>query len=305
MIKTDNRLIWLNGKIIDVNDAMINVLSPTSQFGLNVFEGIPAYWNEEKKQMFVFRLDDHYKRLLNSAKLIQIDCPYTAEELKKALIDTVKANDYKENLAIRQTLFVEGFGSWGSSDPVGMFVSPIPRKKTSAEYNTNGLKCCVTSWKRISENTLSPRIKCGANYLNSRVGQREALRNGYDTCIFLNEYDKVSEGPGSCFFMVKNNELITPVLSDGVLESITRDSIIQIANAEGIKVVERSISRTELYDCDEAFLCGSTMEIKPVISIDGYNITDQAGELTARISSIYKKIVTGEKDFNNWVTPIY
>ncbi len=305
MIKTDNRLIWLNGKIIDVNDAMINVLSPTSQFGLNVFEGIPAYWNEEKKQMFVFRLDDHYKRLLNSAKLIQIDCPYTAEELKKALIDTVKANDYKENLAIRQTLFVEGFGSWGSSDPVGMFVSPIPRKKTSAEYNTNGLKCCVTSWKRISENALSPRIKCGANYLNSRVGQREALRNGYDTCIFLNEYDKVSEGPGSCFFMVKNNELITPVLSDGVLESITRDSIIQIANAEGIKVVERSISRTELYDCDEAFLCGSTMEIKPVISIDGYNITDQAGELTARISSIYKKIVTGEKDFNNWVTPIY
>lgn len=205
-MKTDveNRLIWFKGKIINVNDAKINVLSPTSQFGLNVFEGIPCYWNDEEKQLYAFRLDDHYERLLKSARLLQLDCKYTKEDFREALVSVVKANEYEENLSVRQTLFVDGFGSWGSEGPVEMFVAPIPRGRTSAEYNKRGLHCCVTSWRRISDEDLSPRIKCGANYINSRVGQREALRNGYDTCIFLNEVGKVAEGPGSCLFIVKN-----------------------------------------------------------------------------------------------------
>ena len=187
MAKTDiaNRFIWFKGQIMNVNDAKVNVLSPTSQFGLNVFEGIPCYWNDEQKQLYAFRLDDHYDRLSRSARLIQLDCKYTREDFRKALIDTIKANEYDENLSVRQTLFVDGFGSWGSEGPVEMFVAPIPRGRTSAEYNKKGLNCCVTSWRRISDENLSPRIKCGANYINSRVGQREALRNGYDTCIFL------------------------------------------------------------------------------------------------------------------------
>ena len=235
-----NRRIWLNGEILNVNDAKINVLSPTSQFGLNVFEGIPCYWNEDKKQLFAFRLDDHYKRLMKSAKLLQIACKYTKEEMKKALIDIVQANEYYENISVRQTLFVDGFGSWGSEEPVGMFVAPIPKGRMSKEYNKKGLNACVTSWRRISDVNLSPRIKCGANYINSRMGQREALRNGYDTCIFLNEFGKVSEGPGSCFFMVKDGYLITPQLTDSVLESITRDSIIRIAKEIlGLNVVEK------------------------------------------------------------------
>ena len=276
-----NRLIWLKGQLLNVNDAKINVLSPTSQFGLNVFEGIPCYWNEAKKQLFAFRLDDHYNRLMKSARLLQIDCPYTKEELKKALYDVVKANEYYENISVRQTLFVDGFGSWGSEGPVQMFVAPIPKGKMSKEYNKVGLNCCITSWRRISETTLSPRIKCGANYINSRMGQREALRNGYDTCIFLNEAGKVAEGPGSCLFMVKNGVLVTPMLTDSVLESITRDTVIKIARKIlKIEVVERSIDRTELYACDEAFLCGSAMEVTPVISVDRYEIANgKAGEL--------------------------
>lgn len=187
-MKTDvaNRLIWLKGQILNVNDAKVNVLSPTSQFGLNVFEGIPCYWNDEEKQLYGFRLKNHYDRLLKSAKLIQLDCKYTAEDFKKALVDVVKANEYDENLSVRQTLFVDGFGSWGSDSPVEMFVAPIPRGRTSKEYNKKGLNCCVTSWRRISDDNLSPRIKCGANYINSRVGQREALRNGYDTTRWRN-----------------------------------------------------------------------------------------------------------------------
>lgn len=302
-----NRRIWFKGKILNVNDARINVLAPTSQFGLNVFEGIPCYWNEEEKQLYTFRLEDHYDRLLRSARLIQIECPYTKEELKNALIDVIKANEYGENLSVRQTLFVDGFGSWGSKDPVDMFVAPIPRGRTSAEYNKKGLHVCVTSWRRINDETLSPRIKCGANYINSRVGQREALRNGYDTCLFLNEAGKVSEGPGSCFFIIKNGVIITSQLTDSVLESITRDTVIVIAQNKGYKVVERTIDRTELYICDEAFLCGSAMEITPVLSIDRYIIGNgDTGKITKSLHMTYLDVVRGKiKEFKDWVTPIY
>lgn len=308
-MKTDvaNRFIWFKGEIVNVNDAKINILSPTSQFGLNVFEGIPCYWNEEEKQLYAFRLDDHYERLMRSAKLLQIECPYTKDGLKQALVDIVKANEYDENLSVRQTLFVDGFGSWGSSEPVGMFVAPIPKRKTSSEYNKKGLNCCVTSWRRISDNTLSPRIKCGANYMNSRVGQREALRNGYDTCIFLNEAGKVAEGPGSCFFMVVNSTLVTPMLTDSVLESITRDTIIKLAKDAGIPVEERTVDRTELYTCDEAFLCGSAMEVTPVLSIDKYVVGNgEAGKITVELHKAYLDVVRGKNEkLKNWVTPIY
>lgn len=303
----NNRRIWFKDKIIDVNDAKINVLAPTSQFGLNVFEGIPCYWNEEKKQLYAFRLDDHYERLLKSVKLIQIDCKYSKNDMKKALVDVIKANEYQENLSVRQTIFVDGFGSWGSDGPAEMFVAPIPRGKISSEYNKKGLNCCVTSWRRISDNNLSPRIKCGANYINSRVGQREALRNGYDTCIFLNDNGKVAEGPGSCLFIVKDGVLSTPMITDSVLESITRDSVIKIAKMLEIPVIERTIDRTELYTCDEAFLCGSAMEITPILSIDKYNICEEyTGNITNKLHCAYLDIVSGKNEkFKDWVTPIY
>lgn len=308
-MKTDvaNRFIWYKGEVINVNDAKINILSPTAQFGLNVFEGIPCYWNDEQKQLYAFRLNDHYDRLLRSARLIQINCPYNKQELTDALKAAVTANEYDENLSVRQTLFVDGFGSWGSEEPVGMFVAPIPRGRTSAEYNKKGLHTCVTSWRRISDTTLSPRIKCGANYINSRVGQREALRNGYDTCLFLNDAGKVSEGPGSCFFMVVNGTLITPMLTDSVLESITRDTVIQLAKANGIPVQERTVDRTELYTCDEAFLCGSAMEITPVLSVDRYTVgSGETGEITRKLHKAYLDAAMGKSEaFADWVTPIY
>lgn len=302
-----NRRIWFKGEIVNVNDARINVLAPTSQFGLNVFEGIPCYWNENEKQLYAFRLDDHYERLLKSARLLQIDCKYTKEDFEKALVDVVRANEYNENISVRQTLFVDGFASWGAEGPVEMFVAPIPRGRTSAEYNKKGLHCCVASWRRISDEMLPPRIKCGANYMNSRLGQREALRDGYDSCIFLNDMGKVSEGPGSCLFIVKAGTIITPRLTDSVLESITRDSVLKIAKEKGFPTVERTIDRTELYTCDEAFLCGSAMEITPVLSIDRYQIgSGEIGALTKELHMLYLDIVRGESEsFKNWITPIY
>jgi len=300
----EERLIWFRGELVPVKEAKVMVLSPTAQFGLNVFEGIPGYWNEEEKQLYVFRLDDHYDRLMRSARLLQIDCKYSKEQLKQALIDVVKANEFDENISVRQTLFMDEWGTWSSGGEAEMFVAPIPRGKTSAEYNKKGLNVCVTSWRRISENALSPRIKCGANYINSRYGQREALRNGYDTCIFLNEYGKVSEGPGSCFFMIKDGVLITPSFTDAVLESITRDSVIKIAKSLGYEVIERTIDRTELYTADEAFLCGSAMELTPVLSIDKYELGE--GEISRKLHKAYVDAASGKnKDFLDWVIPIY
>lgn len=299
-----NRLIWFKGEILNINDAKINIMAPTSQFGLNVFEGIPCYWNEEEKQLYAFRLNDHYDRLMRSLKLIQIDCPFTKDEMKKALIDVVRANEYDENLSVRQTIFVDGFGSWGSDGPANMFVAPVPKGKMSKEYNKKGLNCCITSWRRISDNNLSPRIKCGANYINSRVGQREALKNGYDTCIFLNEFGKIAEGPGSCFFMVKDGKLITPQLTDAVLESITRDTIIKLAREMGIEVVERTIDRTEVYTCDEAFLCGSAMEVTPILSMDRYTLGNPI--ITEKLHKAYLEAVIGKNnEHGDWTTPIY
>ena len=175
----NDRYIWLNGEIVNVENAKINVLSPTSQFGVNVFEGIRCYWNKDENQLYAFRLQEHFDRLKSSQKLLYMEDTFTIGELKKAFINVIKANEYKEDIAVRQTLFIDGFGSWSSRGPVNMFVAPIPKAKTNPEYNKRGLHCCVSSWQRINDNSISPRIKCGANYINSRMAQLEALKNGY------------------------------------------------------------------------------------------------------------------------------
>lgn len=308
MAKTEvsNRFIWLDGQIINVNDAKINVLSPTSQFGLNVFEGIRCYWNADKQRLYAFRPDDHFRRLKRSQRLLQMEDTFTIEELKQAFIDVVRANEYREDIAVRQTLFVDGFGSWSSRGPVNMFISPIPKAKTGAEYNKKGLHCCVSSWERINDNSLSPRIKCGANYINSRMAQLEALNNGYDTTILLNNQGNAAEGSGSCLFIVRDGVLITPQITDSVLESITRDTVIKLGLELGLKVVERAVNRTELYMCDEAFLCGSAMELTPVLSVDKYVIGNgETGEITNKLHCEYLKAVRGEGKHREWISDIY
>ena len=302
-----NRLIWLNGALVHVNDAKIPVLAPTAQFGLNVFEGIRCYWNDAEQQLYAFRLDDHYRRLLRSIQLLELDAPYTPGDLRDALVATVRANDSREDIAVRQTVFIDGFGSWGSSAPAGMFVAPIPKAKSAREYNQKTLRCCISSWRRIADTVLSPRIKCGANYINSRMAQREALRNGYDTAIFLNEAGTVAEGPGSCLFMIRDGVLVTPQLTDSVLESITRDTVLRLAHDLGIAVQERSIDRTELYIADEAFLCGSAMEITPIASVDGHALAALGDDsITENLHRAYLDAVTGTSGAHaEWRTAIY
>ena len=189
--KLEDRLIWFKDALVPIKDAQIMVFSPTAQFGLNVFEGIPCFWNDGKSKLFGFRIYDHFKRLQNSAKLLSLKNTYTIDDMFGALTKTIMANEVKEDISIRQTLFVDDFGSWTSDGPVYMFVVATPKNKLSSEYNHDGLHVCISSWTRINDNSISPRIKCGANYINSRMGQLEALKNGYNTCLFLNENKKV------------------------------------------------------------------------------------------------------------------
>lgn len=300
----NNRLIWLNGEILKVEDAKVSVLSPTAQFGANVFEGIRCYWNNEQQALYAFRLDDHYNRLLNSMKMFRMELKFTVADFKQALIEIVKANGYKEDIAVRQTVFIDGHGSWFSEGPIGMFVAPIPKGRTLLD-GKNGYSACISSWERISDRNISPRIKVGANYINSRMAQLEAKHNGYDTSIFMNSQGKISEGPGSCLFIVRDGKIHTPLLTDSVLESITRDTVIEIAKDLGFVVIERSIERTELYISDEVFLCGSAMEIVPIISIDGFHIKNSDLSITKKLISTYMSCIYGfESKYKNWLTKL-
>lgn len=304
----NHRLIWIGGKIVPVAEATVNVLSPTSQFGANVFEGIRCYWSEQDQQLYAFRLADHYKRLQNSIKILRFNSPYSTSDFQQGLVDVVKANGYREDIAVRQTVFVDGIGgTWNSCEPINMFIAPIAKPFQKIQDKA-GLRCQVSSWERISDRNLSPRAKVGANYINSRMAYLEARENGYDTALILNNQGRISEGPGACFFMVRDNKLITPPPTASVLESITRDTIIRIAAEQlGIETQERDIDRTELYICDEAFLCGSAMEITHITNIDGLAVGDgKLGKITQDLSNIYHQIITGQlSPYKEWLTPIY
>lgn len=306
MKEENKRFIWFKGKIVDINDAMINVMSPTSQFGANVFEGLRAYWNSYEKELYIFKLNDHIQRLQNSIEKIQFNSKFTNEFFKKSLIETIRYNNFREDIICRQTVFLDGFGNWSAKDSVDMFIAPIAKGRYFE--NNDGLNVCITEWERIHEKCLSPKIKMGANYMNSRMGQLDALNNGYDSAIFLNREGTVSEGPGSCLFMVKDDILITPPLTASILDSITRSTILEIADNDlNIKAIERDIQKNELYDADEIFMCGTAVEIAPVYSVDKKIIGRGAlGNITSSIRDLYIEIARGNvKKYKDWLTPIY
>lgn len=302
----NQRLMWLNGDLLPVCEAKINILSPMAQFGANVFEGIRCYWNDQEHQLYAFRLDDHYKRLFHSMKVFRMEASYTMDDFKNGLIEVIQANGYKEDIQVRQTVFVDGFGTWSSVAPIGMFIAPIPKKRIE-NVDQHVMRCGISSWTRISDRNLSPKIKVGANYINSRMAQLEASQNGYDSAIFMNEYGKVAEGPGSCLFMVRDGALITPPITASILESITRDTVLDLAkNILHIDVIERDIDRTELYMCDELFLTGSAMEVGSIKNIDGYDVGNGEYLITKDIHDAYLDVVTGNNSaYTNWLTSIY
>ena len=299
------RVLWLAGHLVPDKDAKIHILSPTCQYGINVFEGVRCYLSDSGNQLLAFRFKDHINRLFRSAKILRLRSKYTYSEIQNAFIDTIIANEYMEDISVRITLYISELTNWAYKGDCEMMIAPIPMGRT---YNSKvGITACVSSWERINDRSVSPRIKAGANYINSRMAQLEALENGYDTALFLNIEGKISEAPGACIFIVRDGTLITPSISSSILESITRNTIIHIAKDDfGLTVVERDIDRTELYISDEVFLCGTAAEITPIVSVDKIIIGDgKPGKITKSIKQRYFDIVRGKiKAYKDWLLPV-
>lgn len=289
-VETEN-LIWFKGEVMPHSQALVNVMSPTSQFGLNVFEGLRGYWNNDKKKLYIFRFDDHISRLFESCKLLSLTSPYFKDEIWGFVNDLLTRQKFETDIAVRLTLFVDGSGSWHTLDTPDLFISPIVKLRKNPN-NLSGFSACVSSWKRIDDSSMPPRVKAGANYVSGRYAHLEANKSGYDLPIFLNSKGTVAEGAGACIFIVRKNELITPTLQCSILESITRDTLIQLSRAMGLEVNEREINRSELLIADEIFLCGSAAEIAPITSVNNVLVGDgRPGPTTISLHEKYLQIV--------------
>lgn len=300
------KFIFYNGEIIPYGEAKIHVMTPAVKYGATIFEGIRGYWNEDKGEILLFRLEDHLLRLLQSIKLMRMEADYTLGQMAKWITSVVRANEFRQDIHIRQMVFVEGRGPSHATSPVGMSIAAMPMERF---YDVeNGIKVAVSSWDRIGESSMPPRIKCAANYQNSRLAAIQAKLDGYDTAIFLNSRGKVSETVNACTFIVKAGTTITPTVTDDILEGITRDTVLRLCSEQlRISAVEREIDRTELYRADEVFICGSAVEITPVVEVDCYRIGEgKPGKITRQIQSAYQNLVRGKvRGYERWLTPVY
>lgn len=293
----NDRPVWFNGEIIKASEAKVSVFSPTAQFGLNVFEGVRCYCNADTGNVYAFRLHDHLKRLWESCKIIGIEPSYSQREIISAIGALISSQVYSGDISLRITFFVYKEGSWQDSQPVGLFIAPISKGR-NRKPSKNGKTAGVSSWQRISDMSLPPRVKAGANYINGRYAQLEANSKGYDLPIFLDHRGMVSEGAGSCIMLVKDGKLITPGLSSSILDSITRDSLLWIASHLSIDFEVRDVNRSELYVADEVFLCGSAAELTSLVQIDGYSLPERK-DFTDRLSDLYFSCADGSNVLNS------
>lgn len=298
-----NRIIWFKDELIKATEAKVNILSPTAQYGLNAFEGLRGYWSNKYNNLFIFRLDEHLERLQKSCQILGITSPYDNKEITEATIKVLHANTFRCDVSIRVTLFVDGEGGWSSSNPVNMFIAPIAKPRSDINLE-NGKKGMISSFERINDHSMPPRAKVGANYINSRYAYLEAQTLSFDFPIMLDREGKVSESSGSCLMMLKDGVLVTPPNTASIVESITRDTILEISKKLKYETEMRSVDKDELYSADEIFLCGTTAEIIPLISIDNCIIGNGlTGSFTKKIYKEYLNEATGSHPY--WLTPVW
>lgn len=301
---TDN-FVWLDGNVIKASQAKISALSPSANFGLNVFEGIRCYRAAGASELNILRLDAHIDRLCKSCKIMCIESDVDEDVIYGAIEAVISANKLTDDCAVRVVLMVDGEGSWHATGPTNMLITATTRPRHDVD-DLSVYTASVSSWTRIDDNMMPPRVKAGANYINSRYGFLQAQKDGYDLPVFLNRAGKVSESSGSCLFIIRDGVLITPPISSSVLQSITRSCVIELAADANLKVLERHIDRTELYISDEVFLCGSSVEISPLVSIDQYLIGDAtAGPISHLLLKKYLEVASGLDDkYRDWIRPI-
>ena len=298
--------IWMNGKLVPFKDAKVHVLTHALHYSTAVFEGIRCYNTPEGSM--IFRLQEHVDRLFKSAKMYSMKLPYSKNEISKAIIGTVKASKLKE-CYIRPIAYY-GYGVLG--------LTPTPNKidlaiacwewklGESSAGKVRGARCKVSSWLRIDSRSQPMQAKAASNYANAALARVEALKDGYDEAIMLNYNGKVSEGSAENIFLVNNGKIFTPPPSAGILNGITRDSVIKIAGADEISITETNIDREDLYVADEVFMTGTAAEVKSVTEIDNITIGDgKPGKITRKLQNTFLNVTMGkDKRFSKWLTPV-
>jgi branched-chain amino acid aminotransferase len=297
--------IWFDGKFVKWDEAKVPIMTHALHYGTAVFEGIRAY--ASRNNLYVFKLKEHMERLHRSASVYSIALNYTAKELCEATTQLLKKTELRESCYIRPLTFVGLHGidlNITRESPTHTAIIIFPFAKY---FKGEGIKACISSWRRIHDTTIPPMAKAAGNYLNSILATQESRRNGYDESILLDRDGYVSEASGENIFLVRNNNIYTPSIASSALEGITRDTAITIAKDLGYKVKERSISRTELYIADEIFLTGTAAEIIAVTSIDDRAIGNGIeGSITKSIREKYSEIVSANVEgFMSWLTPVW
>lgn len=292
--------IWMDGKLVDWDQATVHVLTHTLHYGTGVFEGIRAY--KTKQGTAVFRLTDHMRRLLRSAKIVMLDIPFSLDELIEATREVVRVNALAEGY-IRPIAYF-GYGEMGLNplaNPVQVSIACWPWATYLGEEGlASGVRVKTTSWQRIDMNAIPPQCKSTAGYLNSVLAKMEVLKAGYDEALFLNPQGTVAEGPGENIFMVRDGIIITPTRVAAGLEGITRDSIITIARDLGYEVREENIARAEVYGADEAFFTGTAAELTPIREIDDRPI-GEPGPITRKLQETFFAAARGELErYRDW-----
>jgi len=303
------RFLFIDGKVVPYADAKVHVLSVVVKYAAAIFEGIRAYHNEETGQLYIFRLKEHLERLFESAKIARIPIDYMTEQLKENIINLIKLNELRQDLHIRISAFIaEDDGRLDSTGPGGLSMAAMPMGRYDALAPTEGLNVAVSAWRRISDDTMPARVKSIANYQNSRLALLDARAAGFQDAILLDGRGKVTEGPGYNIFVVRNGQVLTPPVTSGILEGVTRDTLIRLFAAKhDITVIQREIDRTELYVAEEVFFCGSSKEVMPIGSIDNRMVGNGGmGLLAQRIKESYFEVAKGrDHAFASWLTPVY
>jgi branched-chain amino acid aminotransferase len=302
-----NVIIYFNGEYMPLREARIGILTHALHYGTGVFEGIRAHWDEPAEELYVMRAREHFDRWKQNCGILRIEVPRNSDELCAITTELMRRNEFRCNVYVRPIAYkcAERIGlAFDDQDAFALVAVPYG----DYLHAEKGIHAGVSSWRRIDDNAIPARGKiCGA-YANSALASDDARRSGYDEAILLNENGHVAEGSTCNLFMMRKGKLITPAVTDNVLEGITRDSIAELARRElGLDVIERSIDRSELYVCDEQFLTGTAVGIAPVVRVDHRRVGEGViGPLTKRLAQLYFEATRGHLGaYRKWLLPVY
>ncbi|MFQ6014679.1 MAG: branched-chain amino acid transaminase [Anaerolineae bacterium] len=299
---------FFKGEFVPIKEAKVSIMTHAFNYGTGLFEGIRAYWNEAQEQLFVFKMEEHYQRFIHNCHILLINLPYSVDELGQITLELLRKEGFRTDTYIRPLAYKasEGIGVrlHDLEDEFALFAVPFGQYIEKEE----GARVCVSSWRRLSDNAIPPRAKITGAYVNSALIKSEALLNGFDEAIVLTPDGHVSEGSAENVFIVRGDKLITPPVTEDILEGVTRRVIMQLARDEiGLEAIERHIDRTELYRADEVFFCGTGVQVAAVVEIDHRPVgTGQIGPIVSKLRELYFDVVRGNNPkYRRWCTPVY